>query len=118
MATATALPPPTVHDAAQALSAARERVREHQRVYDKLRHRRDIRATCRARSEWGLAILEFIEDARKTGSSPPYSAGRSSASRAQMTSDHTSVSPGTMTALTSVSSDTRTSGPSSVSPPA
>jgi hypothetical protein len=43
MATATALPPPTVHDAARALSAARERVREHQRVYDKLRHRREVR---------------------------------------------------------------------------
>jgi hypothetical protein len=61
MATATALPPPTVHDAARALNAARESVRTYQRVYERLRRRRDLRATCRARSEWGLAILEFVE---------------------------------------------------------
>src|SRR5712691_7476764 len=61
MATDTALLPPTVRDAALALHAARERVRTHQRGYDRLRHRGDLQATSRARSEWGLAILEFIE---------------------------------------------------------
>jgi hypothetical protein len=61
MATDTALLPPTVRDAALALHAARERLRTHQRGYDRLRHRGDLQATNRARSEWGLAILEFIE---------------------------------------------------------
>ena len=61
MATETALLPPTVRDAALALYAARERVRMHQRGYDRLRRRGDLQATSRARSEWGLAILEFIE---------------------------------------------------------
>jgi hypothetical protein len=60
MVTAT-LPPLTVQNAVQAMIAAREKVRVHQRAYEGLRQRMDLRATSRARSEWGLATLEYIE---------------------------------------------------------
>jgi hypothetical protein len=51
----------TVQDATRAYREARDRVRMHQNGYDRLRRGRDILATTRARAEWGLAVLEFVD---------------------------------------------------------
>lgn len=51
---------PTAPAAARAQREALERVRLHQRSYSRLRCGRDIRAITPARTEWGLAVLEWI----------------------------------------------------------
>jgi hypothetical protein len=55
------LPPLTVHEAGRALSAAFDRVRMHKHGYDRLRRGKDILVITRARTDWGLAVLEWIE---------------------------------------------------------
>jgi len=53
--------PLTVAQASLAEKAAHARVVEHQHNHDRLRHRLSIRATNRARAEWGLAFGELID---------------------------------------------------------
>jgi hypothetical protein len=53
--------PLTIAEAARAEKDASARVADHQREHAKLRHRTNIRATNRARTEWGLAFGERIE---------------------------------------------------------
>jgi hypothetical protein len=53
--------PPTVADAAHARGEAYSRVSMHQRGYAKLRPGVNRTATARARADWGLAVLEWID---------------------------------------------------------
>ena len=64
----TAPPPPPVPDAtrslpdaAEALRSALDRVRMSQRGYAEVRRRASPAAVTRARTDWGLAVLEWIE---------------------------------------------------------
>jgi len=59
--TETLAPPLTIPDASRSQIEALGRVWMHQSSYARLRHRQDITATTRARADWGLAVLEFIE---------------------------------------------------------
>ena len=61
MVTVVPAPSLSVDDAARAEFEARMRVRMQQNAYAQIRRGREEIATTRARSEWGLAILEFIE---------------------------------------------------------
>jgi hypothetical protein len=56
-----AVPAQPVHDAAQAAANSLERVRMTQRGYARVRHRAAPAAVTRARTDWGLAVLEWIE---------------------------------------------------------
>ena len=59
--TETVAPPLTVSDASRNQVGALARVWMHQSSYARLRHRLNITATTRARADWGLAVLEFID---------------------------------------------------------
>ena len=61
MTAEAAVLPPTIDAAAHAQREAMLRVRMHQNSYSQVRLGRDSLATTRARSEWGLAVLELIE---------------------------------------------------------
>jgi hypothetical protein len=71
-----AVPALSVPDAAQAAADSLDRVRMTQRGYGQARHRAGPAAVTRARTDWGLAVLEWIEasvtlaeaeDARRAG---------------------------------------------------
>ena len=48
-------------ESARAFLDAHGRVLAHQRSYARVRRGMDLAATARARAEWGLAVLEFID---------------------------------------------------------
>jgi hypothetical protein len=76
-----AVPALSVPDAAQAAADSLDRVRMTQRGYGQARHRMGPAAVTRARTDWGLAVLEWIEasvalaEAEDTRSAPPAGGG-------------------------------------------
>lgn len=56
-----AVPPRSVPDAAQAVRHSLDRVRMNQRGYARVRLRASPATVTRARTDWGLAVLEWIE---------------------------------------------------------